>query len=210
MYRKFAKRFFDVVFSLVGLLATSPVLAASAVVLACANRGTPLFLQSRPGLNGRIFRIVKLRTMNSRRDLSGKLLPDSERTHRAGRFIRSLSIDELPQMVNVLKGDMSFIGPRPLLPEYLPFYDAVQARRHEVRPGMTGWAQVNGRNAISWEEKFAYDVWYVDHIGPGLDLRIAWLTVKRVLSRKDINAGGEVPGIRFDTYCRQRAMPHAR
>nr|WP_275124788.1 MULTISPECIES: sugar transferase [unclassified Akkermansia] len=161
-----------------------------ALLLALANRGTPFFRQTRPGRGGRLFRIVKFKTMTDARDSRGELLPDEQRLTRAGALVRSLSLDELPQLFNVLAGQMSFIGPRPLLPEYLPLYTAEQARRHDVRPGITGWAQVNGRNAISWERKFELDVWYVDHLNFLLDMRIIFLTLAKVVRRQGISAEG--------------------
>lgn len=200
MYRKFYKRAFDVAGSLAGLALAAPVMLPVAVVLAFANGGTPFFRQTRPGLGGRLFTIVKFKTMHDRRDESGRLLPDSERIHRIGRFIRSTSIDELPQMVNVLIGDMSFVGPRPLLERYLPLYDARQARRHELRPGITGLAQVNGRNAISWEHKFRYDLWYVDNLSPGLDAKIVWRTLRKIVRREGIDAGANMTVIPFDVH----------
>ncbi|MEE0764823.1 MAG: sugar transferase [Akkermansia sp.] len=161
-----------------------------ALLLALSNRGTPFFRQTRPGRGGRLFRIVKFKTMTDARDSRGELLPDEQRLTRAGALVRSLSLDELPQLFNVLAGQMSFIGPRPLLPEYLPLYTAEQARRHDVRPGITGWAQVNGRNAISWERKFELDVWYVDHLNFLLDMRIIFLTLAKVVRRQGISAEG--------------------
>lgn len=203
MYRKFTKRFFDLLFSVLGLLAFAPLLLVVSLLLAIVNRGSPFFCQRRPGRNGIIFRIIKFKTMHDERDESGNLLPDAERVHAVGRLIRAASVDELPQMINVLKGDMSFIGPRPLLTAYLPFYSTGQARRHEVRPGITGWAQVNGRNAISWEQKFEYDVWYVDHLNLGSDLRIIGLTLRKILTREGIDADENTTMVPFDTYCLQ-------
>jgi lipopolysaccharide/colanic/teichoic acid biosynthesis glycosyltransferase len=162
-----------------------------------ANRGEPFFFQPRPGLNGRIFRIVKFRTMNNRRDAKGELLPDAERLTPVGSFVRKTSLDEIPQLINVLKGDMSLIGPRPLLVEYLPLYSREQSRRHDVRPGITGWAQVNGRNAIDWETKFRLDVWYVDHLSFLLDLKIIWLTVLKVFRSEGISAAGSATMEKF-------------
>ncbi len=182
------KRGFDFLLSLTALVLLSPLLLLISLILLIANQGSILFTQERAGLRGRIFRVYKFKTMNDRRDASGKLLPDAVRLTAAGRFIRSTSMDELPQLINVLKGEMSLIGPRPLLPRYLPLYSAEQNRRHTVRPGITGWAQVNGRNTISWAQKFEYDVWYVDHLSFALDLRIFWLTIKKVIVREGINA----------------------
>jgi lipopolysaccharide/colanic/teichoic acid biosynthesis glycosyltransferase len=157
-------------------------------LLYLANKGTPFFIQPRPGKDERIFKIIKFKTMTDARDANGKLLPDAQRLTTIGKIVRSSSLDEIPQLFNVLAGDMSLIGPRPLLVSYLPRYDEFQKRRHEVRPGITGWAQVNGRNAISWPQKFGYDVWYVDHLSLALDLRILWLTVLKVLKREGISS----------------------
>ncbi len=175
--------------SLIALVLLSPLILIVSVLLFIANKGSILFTQERTGLHGRIFRVFKFKTMKDERDAAGKLLPDHIRLTPIGRFVRSTSIDELPQLLNVLRGEMSLIGPRPLLPRYLPLYSAEQNRRHEVRPGITGWAQVNGRNTISWTKKFQYDVWYVDHLSFGLDLKILWLTLRKVLVREGINAG---------------------
>ena len=164
-----------------------------------ANKGAGVFFtQERPGRNAKIFRVIKFKTMTDERDKDGKLLPDEKRLTRVGRVVRSLSIDELPQLINVLKGDMAFVGPRPLLPKYLPLYSKEQFRRHEVRPGITGWAQINGRNNISWTKKFEYDVWYVDHLSLGLDLKILLLTVKKVFVREGISKEGEATTVPFD------------
>lgn len=190
-YRDYVKRGFDLVLSFIALVLLSPILFATYVLLRIANgKAGAFFLQERPGKDGRIFRIVKFKTMNDRKDASGKLLPDAERLTRIGRIVRSTSIDELPQLWNVLRGDMSVIGPRPLLPQYLPLYNKEQSRRHEVRPGITGWAQCHGRNAISWTEKFKLDVWYVDNISLWTDLKIIFLTFKKVLVREGINEKG--------------------
>ena len=170
----------------------SPLLIVVTIWLHFANKGAgALFLQERPGLNGKIFKIIKFKTMTDERGADGELLPDGERLTRVGRFVRSTSIDELPQLLNVIKGDMSLIGPRPLLVQYLPLYSAEQARRHEVRPGITGWAQCHGRNAISWREKFRLDVWYVDNLSLKTDLQIIFITIKKVLCRADISQQGE-------------------
>ena len=177
----------------IGLLVISPLLLLITLVLFFANGGKPFFYQKRPGKDARIFRLYKFKTMNDRKDAEGKLLPDAERLTRVGRLIRSLSLDELPQLWNVLKGDMSLVGPRPLLVRYLPRYNERQARRHEVRPGITGWAQVNGRNAIGWEQKFEYDVYYVYHLSLALDLKILWLTFLKVIRREGINAAPDRP-----------------
>ena len=189
MYKRYIKRLIDVFAAVVALLLVGWLLVLVAVFLHFANKGAgAFFLQERPGKDGRIFRIVKFKTMTDERDAEGNLLPDGQRLTKVGRFVRSTSIDELPQLLNVLKGDMSLIGPRPLLVQYLPLYTPEQARRHEVRPGITGWAQVHGRNAISWQEKFKLDVWYVDHCALMTDLKVLWLTVVNVLKRKDINS----------------------
>jgi len=189
MYNPIFKRFFDFVLSLTGLIIFSPFLVIVWVLLTTANGGAgAFFVQTRPGKRGLSFRVIKFKTMSDKRDAQGNLLPDKDRITAIGRFVRSLSIDELPQLINVLKGDMSLVGPRPLLVEYLPLYSAEQARRHEVRPGMTGWAQVNGRNAISWNEKFAYDVWYVDNLSLWLDIRILLIKIKKVFECDGINA----------------------
>lgn len=191
------KRLFDSVAALLGML----LLAVPMLVLMCLvrrNLGSPVFfIQVRPGLNGLPFKMVKFRTMTDERDIDGKLLPDAMRLTRFGRFLRASSLDELPELWNVLKGEMSLVGPRPLLVEYLNLYSPDQARRHEVRPGITGWAQVNGRNAISWEEKLKLDVWYVDHHTMFLDIKILWLTLRKVLLRDGVSASGEVTMPRF-------------
>lgn len=190
MYRNYLKRTFDLVFSTVALCLLLPLFLLLAMLLSFANRGQPFFFQRRPGKEGRIFLLIKFKTMSDRRDQSGQLLPDEKRLSPIGRFMRKSSLDEIPQLVNVIKGDMSLIGPRPLLVEYLPLYSAVQNRRHEVRPGITGWAQVNGRNALSWDEKFSLDVWYVDHLDWKLDAKILLLTIKKVLKTENISQDG--------------------
>ncbi|GAB6278086.1 MAG: sugar transferase [Lentimicrobium sp.] len=189
MYRHFFKRLFDFSLALLGLIIISPLFLLLWVWLSIANKGAgAFFLQERPGKDEKIFKVIKFKTMNDKRDENGNLLPDSERLTTIGRWIRSLSFDEIPQLLNVIKGDMSLIGPRPLLVQYLPLYNETQRRRHEVRPGMTGWAQVNGRNAISWQEKFEYDVWYVDHVSLSLDIKILLKTVEKVFKREGINS----------------------
>lgn len=191
MYKYFFKRFFDFGIALGALVCISPILVVVAVWLHFANKGAGAwFLQERPGKDGKIFKVIKFKTMTDERDAEGNLLPDAERLTKVGRFVRSTSIDELPQLINVLKGDMALIGPRPLLPQYLPLYSPEQARRHEVRPGISGWAQCHGRNAISWTEKFKLDVWYVDHVSLVTDLKVIWMTVKNVLRREGISQDG--------------------
>ncbi len=192
MYKHFFKRIIDFTVSLVGLICVSPVLIVVTIWLHFANKGAgAFFFQKRPGRNGKIFKIVKFKTMTDERDANGDLLPDNERLTRVGRFVRSTSIDELPQLVNVVKGDMSLIGPRPLYTWFLPMYDEVQERRLEVRPGITGWAQVNGRNLMTYSDKFKHDVWYVDHISFLLDLKILYMTVINVFKHEDIGNGLE-------------------
>ena len=192
MYKHCLKRVFDFLFALVALLVLCPVLLLITVGLHVANKGAgAFFFQERPGRYGKLFRVIKFKTMTDERGAQGNLLPDAERLTRIGKIVRSLSIDELPQLVNVLKGDMALIGPRPLLPQYLPLYSKEQARRHEVRPGITGWAQVHGRNAISWTKKFELDVWYVDHCSFLLDVKIFFLTIKKVIVREGISQEGQ-------------------
>ncbi len=191
------KRWFDLVVAVVALLALAVPLLVLVWLVRCKLGSPVLFRQVRPGLNGKPFEMVKFRTMTDERGADGALLPDAQRLTPFGLFLRASSLDELPELWNVIKGDMSLVGPRPLLMEYLPLYTPEQARRHEVRPGITGWAQVNGRNAISWEEKFALDVWYVDHLSLWLDMRIVWMTVRKVLVRDGISAEGEATMPRF-------------
>lgn len=188
MYRNFVKRGLDVIFSGIALLCFSPIILVLIAILMIANKYSAFFVQERPGKDGKIFKLVKFKTMTDKTDSDGNLLPDDKRLTKIGAFIRSTSLDELPQLWNVLKGDMSLIGPRPLLKQYLPLYSSEQARRHEVKPGITGWAQINGRNAITWKQKFEYDVWYVDNISFALDLKILWLTFKKVVARENINS----------------------
>ena len=192
MYRHCFKRLLDFVIVSCVLLVIWPVLLVITVGLHFANKGAgAFFTQERPGKDGRIFKVIKFKSMTDERDEDGQLLPDAQRLTAVGRFIRSTSLDELPQLLNVLKGDMALIGPRPLLPQYLPLYSKEQARRHEVRPGITGWAQVHGRNAISWTEKFKLDVWYVDHVSLRVDLEVVFLTIKKVLKREGIAQEGQ-------------------
>lgn len=189
MYKNFFKRFFDFWISLIALIIISPILLSVTIWLHFANKGAgAFFTQDRPGKDGKIFKVIKYKTMTDERDAEGNLLPDEIRLNKVGKFVRSTSIDELPQLINVLKGDMALIGPRPLLPQYLPLYSPEQSRRHEVRPGISGWAQCHGRNAISWTEKFKLDVWYVDHVSLMTDLKVIFITIKNVLMRKDINS----------------------
>lgn len=189
MYSNTFKRLLDFLISGIILLIIWPIIFVIAIILHFSNHGAgAFFTQARPGKNGKIFRLLKFKSMTDERDADGNLLPDAQRLTKIGKFIRSTSLDELPQLINVLKGDMSLIGPRPLLPEYLPLYSEEQARRHEVRPGITGWAQVHGRNAIIWQEKFKLDVWYVDHCSLAVDLKIIWLTIKKVIAREGISS----------------------
>lgn len=192
MYKNCLKRVIDCCLSLIAVVVLLPVMIVVALLLAVANKGAGVFFtQTRPGKHARLFKVLKFKTMTDERDVQGNLLPDAQRLTRTGRFIRSTSLDELPQLLNVLKGDMALIGPRPLLPQYLPLYSKEQARRHEVRPGITGWAQVHGRNDISWKKKFELDVWYVDHCSFWLDVKIVGLTVKKVFAREGISKTGQ-------------------
>ncbi len=189
MYKHFFKRFLDFWISLIAFICVSPLLIIVTIWLHFANKGAgAFFFQERPGKNAKIFKVIKFKTMTDERDADGNLLPDAQRLTKVGKFVRSTSIDELPQLFNVLKGDMALIGPRPLLPKYLPLYSSEQMRRHEVRPGISGWAQCHGRNAISWTEKFKLDVWYVDHCTLWTDIQVIIITIKNVLMRKDINS----------------------
>lgn len=187
MYKFFLKRVIDFLIALIALILLSPVFIAITILLYFANQGKPFFVQARPGLNEKIFNIIKFKTMNDKKDDEGNYLPDSERLTPVGSFIRQTSLDELPQLINVLKGDMAIIGPRPLLPQYLSLYNESQKRRHNIRPGITGWAQVNGRNAISWKMKFELDIWYVDNVSFATDCRVMFLTLKKVIKREGIN-----------------------
>lgn len=189
MYKHFFKRLLDILISSIALLCIGWFILLVAIFLHFANKGAgAFFLQERPGKDEKIFKVIKFKTMTDERDAEGKLLPDAQRLTKVGKFVRSTSIDELPQLINVFKGDMSLIGPRPLLVQYLPLYNEEQKRRHEVRPGISGWAQCHGRNAISWKEKFELDVWYVDHCTLWTDIRVIFITIKNVLMRKDINS----------------------
>lgn len=196
LYRDCFKRVFDFTLALGAATVLSPLILTLCVWLHFANKGAGVFFtQKRPGKNGKIFKLVKFKSMTNERDAAGKLLPDEQRITRAGRFIRSTSLDELPQLINILRGDISIVGPRPLLESYLPLYSREQARRHDVLPGVTGWAQVNGRNAISWKRKFELDVWYVDHVSFALDIKILFMTALKVLQRADINSTTKKVGI---------------
>lgn len=191
MYKLFLKRVLDFCISLIALIFISPILIVVTIWLHFANKGAgAFFFQERPGLKGKIFKIIKFKSMTDERDAEGNLLPNDQRITKVGMFVRKTSLDELPQLFNVLKGDMALIGPRPLMPRYLELYSKEQMRRHDVRPGITGWAQVNGRNNITWTKKFELDVWYVDHVSLRLDIKIIWMTIMNVLRRKDIEYGG--------------------
>jgi lipopolysaccharide/colanic/teichoic acid biosynthesis glycosyltransferase len=201
MYKLFIKRILDFLIAFVGLICLSPVLLIISFWLYFANKGVGVFfLQNRPGRNAKIFKIIKFKTMTDETDAEGNLLPDDKRLTKIGKFIRSVSIDELPQLINVLKGDMSIIGPRPLRTYYLPLYSSEQMRRHDVLPGITGWAQINGRNAITWTEKFKLDVWYVDHLSFAIDLKIFIATIKKVFMRADISQEGNATMEPFNGY----------
>lgn len=197
MYSNNIKRILDILISISLLLVLSPIIVIIILLLGMANNGNPFFFQDRPGLYGKLFKIVKFKTMSDVVDENGKLLSDAKRITTIGNIVRKTSLDELPQLINVLKGEMSLIGPRPLLPEYLPLYNEVQKKRHNVRPGITGWAQVNGRNAISWQEKFAYDVWYEENVSLMLDLKIVFLTVKKIIMRDGISSENSVTMEKF-------------
>ena len=188
MYQYLFKPLLDFLLALVGIILLSPVFFVILVWLTFSNRGSPFFIQERPGKNGKLFRLYKFRTMNNKRNSEGELLADHMRVTRTGNFLRNSSLDEIPQLLNVLKGELSLIGPRPLLKQYLPLYNARQAKRHDVKPGITGWAQVNGRNDLSWEEKFEYDVFYVEHLSFRFDLKILYLTISKVFKREGIYA----------------------
>lgn len=197
MYNLFFKRLFDLILALTGFFLLSPIFLITVLLLFTANQGTPFFFQIRPGKNNQLFKIIKFKTMNDKKNRSGELLPDAQRLTTVGTIVRHLSLDEIPQLLNVIKGDMSLVGPRPLLVEYLPLYNKQQARRHEVKPGITGWAQVNGRNSIDWNKKFELDVFYVDHLSFLLDLRIIFLTIKKVFIREGISSDSSVTMEKF-------------
>ena len=197
MYKIFFKPLLDFVLSFLGLIISSPIFLIVFIALLFANRGKVFFLQNRPGKNGGIFKIIKFRTMNDKRDAQGNLLPDEERLTSIGKLVRKTSLDEIPQLINVLLGNMSLIGPRPLLPEYLPLYNDFQKKRHHIKPGITGWAQINGRNAVEWEKKLKFDVWYVENMSFFFDLQIIFLTLKKVLKLEGVNREGEATNIAF-------------
>jgi len=197
MYKNILKPFLDFFTALLGLLLISPVFIVVWIGLVIANYGKPFFIQKRPGKHGRIFSIIKFKTMNDKKDAKGTLLPDAERLTSIGTFVRKTSLDELPQLINVLKGDMSFVGPRPLLPEYLPLYTTKQKKRHAVKPGITGWAQIHGRNALSWDQKFDHDLWYVQHISFWIDLKIVFLTIKKVIVSEGVTSEGQATTEKF-------------
>ena len=200
MYKSFIKRMIDFLFAFFALLIMSPVFIIVCICLFIANRGKPFFFQERPGKNEKLFKIIKFKSMNDKLGVDGKLLPDAERLTYIGSFVRKTSLDELPQLINVLKGDMSLIGPRPLRTYYLPLYSKEQKRRHCIRPGITGWAQVNGRNAISWTKKFEYDVWYIDHMSFPLDIKILLMTIKKVFQREGVSKDGHVTTDPFNGF----------
>lgn len=197
MYKFFFKPLLDFVLSFLGLIISSPIFLVVFIALLFANKGKVFFLQNRPGKNEEIFKIIKFRTMNDKRDAQGNLLPDEERLTSIGKLVRKTSLDEIPQLINVLLGNMSLIGPRPLLPEYLPLYNEVQKKRHLIKPGITGWAQINGRNAVEWDKKFMFDVWYVENVSFLLDLQIMFITLKKVLKLEGVNREGEATNIAF-------------
>ena len=197
MYKNIIKPIFDFLLAIIGILLFSPLFVILTIILYFANRGQPFFFQLRPGKGGKLFRIIKFKTMNDKRDAGGNLFSDAERLTKIGKFIRKTSLDEIPQLLNVIKGEMSLVGPRPLLPLYLELYNDFQTRRNEVKPGITGWAQINGRNHISWEKKFEYDVWYVDHVSFWLDFKILIITILKVLKSEGINEEGQATSEEF-------------
>lgn len=200
MYKKVFKQIIDFIIALIAIIVLSPVFILVIICLYLANKGTPFFFQDRPGLNEKVFKIIKFKTMNDKKDATGQLLPDEDRLTKIGMLIRKSSLDELPQLINVLKGDMSLIGPRPLRTYYLPLYNDAQRKRHNVRPGITGWAQVNGRNTISWTRKFELDIYYADNVSLFLDLQIIILTIKKVILREGISQEGQATVERFNGY----------
>ena len=210
MYAKFFKRVIDFTLSLIALICLSPILLLLIVVTAFAMKGNPFFTQQRPGKDEKIFKLIKFRTMTNERDENGNLLPDDVRLNKFGKLLRSTSLDELPELINILKGDMSIVGPRPLLVEYLPYYTEEESHRHDVRPGLTGWAQINGRNAISsWEERFAYDLEYVKKCSLLFDIKVLLMTIGKVLNRSDILVGSEIKVGRLDTARSQKVVEYA-
>lgn len=198
MYKHFIKHILDFILSTIGLILLSPIFVFITIGLYFANQGKPFFFQIRPGKNEKLFKIMKFKTMNDKKDASGNLLPDQDRLTKIGAFVRKTSLDEIPQLINVLKGDMSLIGPRPLLPEYLPEYNDIHKKRHNVQAGITGWAQVNGRNAISWKQKLDFDVWYVENISFILDIKILFLTIKKVIIKEGVNSSNTVIAEEFN------------
>lgn len=198
MYKHFTKHILDFILSTIGLILLSPIFVFITIGLYFANQGKPFFFQIRPGKNEKLFKIMKFKTMNDKKDASGNLLPDQDRLTKIGAFVRKTSLDEIPQLINVLKGDMSLIGPRPLLPEYLPEYNDIHKKRHNVQAGITGWAQVNGRNAISWKQKLDFDVWYVENISFILDIKILFLTIKKVIIKEGVNSSNTVIAEEFN------------
>lgn len=198
LYKNYVKRAMDFILALAGLIVFSPIFVLVTISLYLVNNGKPFFFQLRPGKNGVLFEIIKFKTMTEKRGTDGSLLPDDQRLTHIGSFVRKTSLDEIPQLINVVKGEMSLIGPRPLLPEYLPLYSAEQFRRHEVRPGITGWAQINGRNAISWQQKFKLDIWYINNLNFWLDLKIMLLTIKKVVVKENISSKTSVTMEKFN------------
>ena len=197
MYKNIIKPIFDFLLAIIGILLFAPLFVIFMITLYFANGGQPFFFQLRPGKGGKLFKIIKFKTMNDKRDAGGNLFPDAERLTKIGKFIRKTSLDEIPQLLNVIKGEMSLVGPRPLLPSYLDLYNDFQKRRNEVKPGITGWAQINGRNHISWEKKFKYDVWYVDHVSFWLDFKILIITILKVIKSEGINEEGQATSEEF-------------
>jgi len=197
MYRHFLKRIIDFILGLIGFILLSPIFLIVLILLMINNGGKPFFFQKRPGKDEKIFKVIKFKTMNDKKGANGELLPDADRLTKLGIFVRKTSLDEIPQLLNVLKGDMSLIGPRPLLPEYLPLYSEAQKTRHNVKPGITGWAQVNGRNAISWKKKFEYDIWYVENLSFILDIKIIFKTIIKVVRSEDINTENQATTVKF-------------
>ena len=198
MYRKVLKRIFDFIIAFIGIIILLPIFFLITFFLLIVSLGNPFFLQLRPGKNGKLFKIIKFKTMNDNKNIEGILLPNNERITSVGKIIRKFSLDEIPQLINIIKGEMSLVGPRPLLPEYIPMYDKVQKRRHDVRPGITGWAQINGRNSLGWSQKFEYDVYYVDNVSFKLDLQILIKTFYNSILAKDINASKKITMVKFN------------